>query len=321
MITPILFPDIVSMWPELSEPTEAAFVSLALAVLPNGMLGIMVAAIFAATMSSVDTTFNWVAAVLTKDVFNPITRFFKDRDPSEKVQLIMGKGSVLVLSILAIGIALSMERFGGAFQVYLRANSLYSPSMFIPVMLGLVFTRTPWWSGMVAFGGGVASVLVADVIANMALGLPITAGDLFSDINFTVAGIAFTRYELNTFVGIGAATVFFFGSALFNKRSGAFKERIESLEHDLQTPAHAEGDHVDLRGLRSYRLAGRLSFGIGVVLILLSFPTPWFEGAALNAVAGALAMAISIVVEVWSRRFERRHAGTLAAAGGEARAG
>jgi Na+/proline symporter len=297
------------MWPELSEPTEAAFVTLALAVLPHGMLGIMVAAIFAATMSSVDTTFNWVAAVLTKDVYNPIVRRFKKVDPPERIQLIVGKSSVLTLSLIAIWIALNMEKYGGAFSVYLRASSLYSPSMFIPVMLGLIFTRTPWWSGMVAFGGGVVSVLVADVIANVALGLPVTMGDLFSDINFSIAGVGFTRYELNTFVGIGAATVFFFGSALFDRRGGAFKESIESLERDLRTPAHAEGDHVDLRGLRSYRLAGRLSFVIGLVLLLLSFPTPWFEGAPLNAVAAGLAMAISVVVEVWTRRFQRMHVG------------
>ncbi|MGA7304698.1 MAG: hypothetical protein WBW88_07470, partial [Rhodothermales bacterium] len=315
MTTPILFPDIVHMWPGLSEPTEAAFVTLALAVLPNGMLGVMVAAIFAATMSSVDTTFNWVAAVLTKDVYNPVMRRLKGNEPAERIQLIVGKSSVLILSMIAIWIALNMEKYGGAFSVYLRANSLYSPSMFIPVMLGLVFTRTPWWSGMVAFGGGVVSVLVADVIANTALGIPITVGGLFSDINFTLAGIEFTRYELNTFVGIAAATVFFFGSALFNRRTGDFKVQIESLEHDLATPAYAEGDHVDLRGLRSYRLAGRLSFGIGAVLVSLAIPTPWFEGHLLNAVAGFLAFAIGGVVEVWSRRFEKKHAKTLAEAG------
>lgn len=307
MITPILFPDITSMWPTLSEPTEAAFVTLALTVLPNGMLGIMVAAIFAATMSSVDTTFNWVAAVLTKDVFNPVTRMIKHREPTEKVQLFVGKSSVLILGLLAIGIALSMEKYGGAFSVYLRANSLYSPSMFIPVMLGLIFTRTPWWSGMVAFGGGVASVLVADVIANVALGLPLTVGGLFSDIHFTVAGIAFTRYELNTFVGIGAATLFFFGSALFNRRAGAFKERIESLEHDLATPAYAEGDHVDLRGLRSYRLAGRLSLGIALVLMILAVPTPWHEGSMLNFLGGLLALAIGLVTEYLTRKYLRIH--------------
>jgi hypothetical protein len=352
MTTPILFPDMSAMWPELAEPTEAAFVTLALTVLPHGMLGIMVAAIFAASMSSVDTSFNWIAAVLTKDVFNPLSRYFRDRDPSEKVQLWFGKGSVLVLGLLAIAIALSMEKFGGAFQVYLRANSLYSPPMFIPVLLGLVYTRTPWWSGMVAFGGGVAAVLVFSVIANLAAGMPVDSfGSIFTDINLTILGIEMSRYEINTFVGIIAATLVFFGSALWFRRrpqasvipakagiqkvenqdsavldsrlrgndkdagngkisrQRAFAERIAALEHDLATPAYAEGAHVDLRGLQSYRLAGRLSMVIGIVLFVLAFPTPFFEGSYLNAVAAVLAFAIGGFTEWATRRFEASKSG------------
>jgi len=306
MTTPILFPDLATMWPTLAEPTEAAFVTLALTILPHGMLGIMVAAIFAATMSSVDTSFNWMAAVLTKDVFSPLSRHFRDRDPSEKVQLWFGKGSVLVLGVLAVIIALSMDKFGGAFQVYLRANSLYSGPMFVPVLLGLVYTRTPWWSGMAAFGGGVFAVFIVAVLANLSLGMPVDSfGSIFMDLNMEVLGIEMTRYEINTFVGIIAATLVFFGSAAFHKREGEFKKRIESLEHDLATPAYADGAHVDLRGLQSYRLAGRLSIVIGIVLLPLAFETPWFEGSLLNGAAALLAFAIGGGVEWATRRFER----------------
>jgi SSS family solute:Na+ symporter len=305
MTTPILFPDLATMWPALAEPTEAAFVTLALAVLPHGMLGIMVAAIFAASMSSVDTAFNWIAAVLTKDVFNPISLHFRDKEPAEKVQLWFGKGSVLVLSVLAVFIALSMDKFGGAFQVYLRANSLYSGPMFVPVLLGLVFTRTPWWSGMVAFGGGVFAVFVFSVVANLSLGMPVESfGSIFTDLNIEVLGIEMTRYEINTFVGIIAATLVFFGSAFFHKREGAFKESVESLELDLATPAYAEGAHVDLRGLQSFQLAGRLSLVIGFGLLLLAFPTPWFEGSLLNGVAAVLAFAIGGGTEWAVRRVQ-----------------
>jgi SSS family solute:Na+ symporter len=60
LTTPILFPDINELWPNLAKPSEASFVTLALAVLPHGMLGLLTAAIFAATMSSTDTLFNWL---------------------------------------------------------------------------------------------------------------------------------------------------------------------------------------------------------------------------------------------------------------------
>ena len=149
-------------------------------------------------------------------------------------------------------------------------------------------------------------MFVFSMIANLQLGMPVDSfGSIFTDLNMEVLGIEMSRYEINTFVGIIAATVVFFGSALVHKREGSFKERIESLEHDLSTPAYAEGAHVDLRGLQSYRLAGRLSILIGAVLLLLAFPTPWFEGAALNGVAAFLAFGIGGATEWATRRFEK----------------
>lgn len=307
MASRVLFPDLAAMWPTLAEPSEAAFVTLALTILPHGMLGVMVAAIFAATMSSADTTFNWLAAVVTKDVYVPLHERAAGHEPSERLQLFVGKLSVATMGLIAIWVGLNMERFGGSFDVYLRANSLYSPPMFIPVILGLVYTRTPWWSGMVAFGGGVLAVLAADVAANLALGLPVASfGDLFTDLRLRVLGLEMGRYELNTLVGLLAATACFFGSALAHRREGRFKARIEALEHDLRTPAYAEGVKLDLRGVRAYRLAGWLSVLIGGMLLVMGLVGLGQGGASLNLVAAALALGLGGLIVEGTRRYERR---------------
>jgi solute:Na+ symporter, SSS family len=307
MATPILFPDIHAMWPALAEPSEAAFVTLAMAVLPHGMLGIMVAAIFAATMSSADTTFNWLAAVITKDVYVPVHNRLGGRSPSEKVQLRVGKASVVVMGALAIWIALNMERYGGAFDVWLRANSLYSAPMFVPVILGLVYTRTPWWSGMLAFSVGVLAVVGASIAANLSQGLPADSfGAVFASIDVSVLGIEMGRYELNTLVGVVASTACFFGSAVFSGRTGAFADRISHLERDLRTPAHATHGKLDLRGLQAYRLAGILAVVIGVLLVVMVVPTMTTGGYRLNLLAGTLAMLLGFAVIVGVRRYSRR---------------
>ena len=303
MASRVLFPDLASMWPGLAEPSEAAFVTLAMTVLPHGLLGIMVAAIFAATMSSADTVFNWLAAVLTKDVFVPVHRRVEGREPSERMQLAVGKGSVAVMGLIAIAVALSMDRYGGAFDVYLRVLSAFNPAMFVPVLLGLIYTRTPWWSGMAAFGVGVVAVIGTSVAANLSQGLPVySLSVILENIELNVLGFDLSRYELNTFVGLAASSLCFFGSALAHRRAGAFAERIESLERDLRTPAFATGEKLDLRGLRAYRLAGGLSVLIGVLLMGLSF----FGGAVLNLSAGLLATALGAGVIMGTRRYERR---------------
>lgn len=307
MATPVLYPDLASMWPSLAEPTEAAFVTLSMTILPHGMMGVMVAAIFAATMSSADTTFNWLAAVVTKDVYVPIHRRLSGRTPADRLQLAFGKGSVAVMGVLAIWIALNMEQFGGAFDVYLRANSLYSPPMFIPVLLGLVFTRTPWWSGMVAFAVGVAAVLAAAAAANIALGLPVRSfGDIFTEIDLTVFGLRMGRYELNTLVGIVASSACFFGSAIGHRRFGAYAERIGRFEQDLRTPALATDGGLDLRGLQAYRLAGRLALVIGGLLLVLALFDFGGGRAVLNAVGGLLSILLGTTILGVARHYLHR---------------
>lgn len=306
LVTPVLFPDIEAMWPGLAKPAEASFVTLAMTVLPNGMLGVMVAAIFAATMSSADTTFNWLAAVLTKDVYVPATERLRGRTPSERTQLLVGKASVGVMGVLAIWVAFNMDRFGGAFDVYLRADSLYKTPMFVPVMLGLVFTRTPWWSAIVAMVAGIVGVLATGAFVNIAQGQPVTPAALFMDIRLTVLGMEMGRYEVNMIVGAIVSTVVFFASAAFARRTGAFKERIEAFERDLRTPAYAEpGAALDLRGLDAFQLAGRITFGIGLGLLGLGLAT-LSDGGAITVAAALLALLIGVGIVLGVQRYERR---------------
>jgi Na+/proline symporter len=66
MISRQIFPNINELWPQIADPSEASFVSLAMLVLPHGMIGVVVAAILAATIGASNDTFGWLAAVFTK---------------------------------------------------------------------------------------------------------------------------------------------------------------------------------------------------------------------------------------------------------------
>lgn len=308
MVTPILFPNINELWPSLAKPSEASFVTLALAILPHGMLGLLTAAIFAATMSSTDTTFNWLGAVLTKDVFVPISEKVRNHTPTEKTQLWVGKGVVASLGIIAIWISFNMQKYGGAFDVYLKAESLYKITLFVPVILGILYTRTPWWSAIVSVTLGVISVLCVGVAAAIQSGKSVTVMNiLLADIEITFLGMNMTRYELNALVGLFVCGTVFVVSAFMDRRDGAFKDRIESLEKDLDTPALADEDHkVGVEGLKAYQIMGVLSIGLGIILFLLMFPT-FGEGGWLNGLVGALAVAIGIAILKGVNLYALRH--------------
>ena len=308
MTVPILFPDINSLWPNLEKPSEASFVTLALAVLPHGMLGLLAAAIFSATMSSTDTLFNWLAAVLTKDVYVPIATKLKGHVPSERLQLIVGKTCVALLGAIAIWVAFNVQNYGGAFDVYMKAESLYKITLFVPVFAGLLFTRTPWWSAIASVSAGVVGVLGVGVYASIQSEVPPTVMNiLFSDVTATVFGLEMTRYELNALIGLLISGVVFFGTAFFNKREGSFKKRIESFEKDLKTPAYADSDaRITNDGLNAYLLMGRMALAIGGVLILLTIFT-FQDGGYLNAIAGALALITGSLIIRAIRKYQASH--------------
>ncbi len=192
--------------------------------------------------------------------------------------------------------------------MFIKLSSLYAAPMFVPVLFGLVFTRTPWWSGMASFIGGVAAIAGVGLLVNHAQGLPASSlTDLFRNVTVAPFGITLGRYEMNSLIGFAVSTTIFFLTALVPGRTGAFATRLAAFEADLRTPAYADPDAViDLRGLRAYRLAGGLSIAIGVALAALTAVTWREHNGYLNAVVGAISIALGAAVLWGVQRYTAR---------------
>ncbi|MFQ5754024.1 MAG: hypothetical protein ACE5HI_18710, partial [bacterium] len=264
----IVFPDLHTIWPELTEPTEASFVSLCLTLLPHGFLGIIVSAMLAASMSSADSTFNWLAAVITKDVYVPIAKSMKkNEEPSDRWQLIVGKTTVLIIGIVAIFVSLSMQKFGSAFDIYLKIYSITVPSLLVPVMLGLIYRKTPWWSAIAASSIAILCTLIANVLANVMAGISVQGiGEIFNELKLSFMGITIGRFEINVFVGTGVSALVFLLSSKWPDKKAEDIKRIIAFDKDLRTPARGDKLHVDVRGIQSYKMIGLLSGLVGLLL-------------------------------------------------------
>ena len=65
----VLHPDLLAIWPGLSNPHESSYALAALTLLPNGLVGMMLAAMFSATMSSLSGVLNLHASIISRDIF------------------------------------------------------------------------------------------------------------------------------------------------------------------------------------------------------------------------------------------------------------
>ncbi|MBI4436221.1 MAG: Na+:solute symporter [Candidatus Omnitrophica bacterium] len=98
-------------FPGLEDP-EMAYPKMMTEVLPAGMLGLLVTAMVAAFMSTIDTHLNWGTSYLIHDVY---ARFLRPRE-SPTHYVLAAKVTELILGVTALLLALQMESIAGVWQ-------------------------------------------------------------------------------------------------------------------------------------------------------------------------------------------------------------
>ena len=133
---------------------EQAYVLSCQHVLPVGMLGLMIAAMFSATASMVSSQLNVFAGVLTEDVFKRLRP-----GVSEKDLLVFGRGMSFLLGAILIALALAVPAMGGTEDVVVTITSLMVGPLMAPTVWGLFSRRISqaavWWTAGVCFLAGI----------------------------------------------------------------------------------------------------------------------------------------------------------------------
>ena len=182
--------------PNLADPSES-YALLTKTLLPQGLIGLVLAGMFAHTMAMTSSDANAISSVVIRDIL-PALR--KDRQrPSDRAQLLSGRICTLLFLVLSMCIALTADHFGGVIGlVILWYGALLGP-IAIPILFGMlnVFHRSganaaiaSWMAGAIAFA------LIKFVFSAEIARLP---GDLTTTI--TVAGPVLS--SLAVFVGVG----------------------------------------------------------------------------------------------------------------------
>jgi solute:Na+ symporter, SSS family len=134
----IIFPDIQSMidaFPEVSTQyikNDFAYPAMLREFLPAGVLGLVVASLIAAFMSTVASQLNWGSSYLVNDFYG---RFYNPR-ASEKDKVQFGRISTIVLMVCSVLLALVLQNALQAFQYLLM----------IGAGTGLIYIlRWFWW--------------------------------------------------------------------------------------------------------------------------------------------------------------------------------
>jgi SSS family solute:Na+ symporter len=111
---------------------EQAYVLACKYALPDGLIGLMIAAMFSATVSTVDAELNVFAGVLTKDFYKQIWK-----KATEKSQVFVGRSLTLLLGAMVTWLAILVPVMGGAEDIVLSITSLVAGLTVLPVLWGM----------------------------------------------------------------------------------------------------------------------------------------------------------------------------------------
>ena len=121
--------------PNLAEPSQS-YVLLTKQFLPVGLVGLVLASMFAATMAMTTSDTNTVSSVITRDIL-PVT-WSRFRGMDQRQSLRVARITTLLFTFLTLLVGVEADRFGGVLGlVILWFGALIGP-MSVPMLFGLL---------------------------------------------------------------------------------------------------------------------------------------------------------------------------------------
>lgn len=138
-----------------ADDTNDIFCRFVLERLPTVVLGLVIAAIFAAAMSSIDSTLTALSAASVVDIYRRWLR----PDASDRQALRVGKALTLAWGVAATAMALFFAGGGSVIEQINRFGSFFYGSLLGVFALGLFVPAARARAGAIGLVGGMATVL------------------------------------------------------------------------------------------------------------------------------------------------------------------
>ncbi|MHC4441580.1 MAG: sodium:solute symporter family transporter [Planctomycetota bacterium] len=246
------------------------YATICVTLLPVGTLGLIIAAMFSATMSALSSDYNVVASVLTNDVYRRLV----NREASQKRLVLIGRLMTLLIGVIALGMALFIAANKGddiLFHKMVKLFSVAGPPIAIPMLAGLLWRRCTNVGALAGFLSGVAVGLVA-----FAIGM--------AENFITLATICVTLIVM-----IGVSMVLPAGRAE-RDRSLSFAERMNTPVETVDTYRSEE------KAPSPFRVVGVSTILVGLLLLLILLYVRETIAFATNLGVGMMLLLVGFIM-------------------------
>ncbi len=283
--------DLAAIYPDAGKKAaDFSYLYFVEQYMPAGMVGLLIAAMFAATMSSMDSGLNRNSGIFVKNFYQVILR----PKATEKELVFVSKITSTVFGVLIILIALFINSLKGLslFDTMMYVGALIGFPMTIPAFLGFFIKKTPDWAGWgTLVVGGVVSYVVGfqltpEFLQNL-FGLEELTSREWSD-----SKVAFGLMSHVIFTG-----GFFVLSTLFYTPLTEGRQRdVDQFFDNLATPLVSEGAEQKVLDNKQRKMLGTLIAiaGIGVMGMFI-IPNPMW-GRCVFLLCGGIVLAVGLLL-------------------------
>ena len=276
-VSAILYPDAAAAFPELgNKAADAVYLVFARNTMPIGTVGLLLAGLFAATMSSMDSSLNKNAGIFVRSIYQPLLAR-KNKVIDDKHLLKVSRVVSFACGILVISVALFFKSLKelSLFDLMMSLSTMIQVPLLIPLIFGLFIKKTPNWAPWVTVALGLfiswfmMNILTPQVFANW-LGLNELTRRESVDMNLMLTIAAHLIFT----AGFFCSTTFF-----YKAEQDEHKQEREKFFVDIETPVIADNVQDDYDRKQRDKLGSMvLLMGSGVTLMAL-IPNPlWGRG-------------------------------------------
>ena len=290
-VSAILYPDAAAAFPELgNKAADAVYLVFARNTMPIGTVGLLLAGLFAATMSSMDSSLNKNAGIFVRSIYQPLLAR-KNKVIDDKHLLKVSRVVSFACGILVISVALFFKSLKelSLFDLMMSLSTMIQVPLLIPLIFGLFIKKTPNWAPWVTVALGLfiswfmMNILTPQVFANW-LGLNELTRRESVDMNLMLTIAAHLIFT----AGFFCSTTFF-----YKAEQDEHKQEREKFFVDIETPVIADNVQDDYDRKQRDKLGSMvLLMGSGVTLMAL-IPNPlWGRGVFVACALVILAVGI-----------------------------
>jgi len=291
-VTAVIYPDAATAHAaELGgKAADAVYLVFVEKAMPVGMVGLLMSAVFAATMSSMDSGLNRNSGVFVRNFYLPIINKKADDKKLMRVSQIV----TMVFGVLIIGVALFINSLRGLslFDAMMYVSTLLQMPILVPLFFGMFIKKTPDWAGWATLAVGavvsymVSFVITADVVnAWLSLDAPFTGREA-KDLK-VLLGIVGHLFITGGF--------FCLTTRFYKEPVGTRDKELTEFWNDVETPV-ISGEGQDEMDRQQRDMLGKLILVFGALVTLMVLIPNEFWGRMAFVFCGGVIVTVGALL-------------------------